>query len=64
MTAALLLEIAGYVVQYGPQGYKVVSDLINGVRDLQKDGNVPTNEQLQALASRIHQNHLDLPVPK
>lgn len=64
MSAALITSIVGYLIQYGPTGYTIVSELIDGVRDLQKDGAVPTDEQLKALSDRILAQHAALPKPE
>ena len=64
MTIALITSIIGYIVQYGPTGYKIVSELIDGVRNLQKDGHVPTDDELKALADRIQLQHDQLPPPQ
>ena len=64
MSAALLMQIAGYVVAYGPAGFQIISDLINGVRNLQKDGAAITDEQLAALVTKIQAAHDALPPPE
>ena len=63
MSAALIASLVGYLVEYGPAGYKIVSELISGVRNLQKDGHVPTDDELKALTDRIMAQHNALPPP-
>lgn len=64
MTIALATTIVGYLIEYGPAGYKIVSELIDGVRNLTKDGHVPTDEELAALTQRIVDQHESLPAPE
>jgi hypothetical protein len=64
MTIALATTIVGYLIEYGPTGYKIVTELIDGVRNLSADGHVPTDEELAALTQRIVDQHNNLPVPE
>lgn len=65
MTAALIAEIVGYLVKYGPAGWSAVSEIYAGVRRLTNKGKtVPTDEELAAFVKKMQDNHADLPVPE
>lgn len=64
MNAALIAQLVGYLVQYGPAGYQVVSSLISGVKKLSANGTTtPTDAELKALVDRIQAQHDSLPKP-
>lgn len=62
MSLALVAQLAGYAVQFGPAAFEA---LTAGVKLITKDGtHVPTDDELAAFVTKMKANHSQLPRPE
>lgn len=54
MSLALLLPL---VVQYGPVAVELLAALVEALRPLFADGNVPTEEEIEAVFLKLRDSH-------
>jgi len=65
MNPALIAQVAGYLIQYGPGAVQVVTSIVEGYKKISANGTkVPTDAELKALVDRIQAQHDSLPPPE
>lgn len=63
MSAALVEQILGYLVAYGPSAVSIINGIVDGYNTLTANGKVPTDDELKAIALGIMAAHNALPKP-
>lgn len=65
MNPALLAQVAGYLVTYGPAAFDLIQKLWIGIDTIrQNHKRPPTDEELAALVAEARANHDSLPRPE